>query len=296
MKTKKYKCGVILLTGFPNAGKSTLLNSILKNKISIVSHKVQTTKEKISGVLNVNNSQLIFTDTPGIIEKRKYKTKIFSRSIQDEEKKVDINLFIYDLSKTIDKRLLNEINSTIQYFKNNYLILNKIDLVSKDKILECSKFLNSRINFSKTFMVSAKKGQGCKDLIDFLQTTIPVSPFLYNKDQLTDLSERVFSSEITREKLFNYLNSELPYNLYVETVIWKETKKSITIHQNINVSKYNHKRIIIGKNGENLKKIGISSRKDLEKFFNKKVNLFLFIKIKNNWMNNIKELNHLGQN
>ena len=150
--------------------------------------------------------------------------------------------------------------------------------------------------FKNVFMVSAKKGQGCKDLIDFLQTTIPVSPFLYNKDQLTDLSERVFSSEITREKLFNYLNSELPYNLYVETIIWKETNKSITIHQNINVSKYNHKRIIIGKNGENLKKIGISSRKDLEKVFNKKVNLFLFIKIKNNWMNNIKELNHLGQN
>jgi len=145
-------------------------------------------------------------------------------------------------------------------------------------------------------MVSAKKGQGCKDLVDFLQTTVPASPFLYNKDQLTDLSERVFSSEITREKLFNYLNSELPYNLYVETIIWKETKKSITIHQNINVSKYNHKRIIIGKNGKNLKKIGISSREDLEKIFNKRVNLFLFIKIKNNWMNNIKELNHLGQN
>ena len=145
-------------------------------------------------------------------------------------------------------------------------------------------------------MISAKKGQGCKDLINFLQTVLPNSPFLYDKDQLTDLSERVFASEITREKLFNYLNSELPYNLFVETIMWKETKNFITIHQNINVSKHNHKRIIIGKNGENLKKIGISSRKDLEKVFNKKVNLFLFIKIKNNWMNNIKELNHLGQN
>ena len=126
MKTKKYKCGVILLTGFPNAGKSTLLNSILKNKISIISHKVQTTKEKISGVLNLNNSQLIFTDTPGIIGNRKYKTKNLSRSIQDEEKKVDINLFIYDLSKSIDKKLLNEIGSTIQHFKKNFLVLNKM--------------------------------------------------------------------------------------------------------------------------------------------------------------------------
>ena len=118
---------------------------------------------------------------------------------------------------------------------------------------------------------------------------------MYDEDQLTDLSERVFSAEITREKLFNYLNSELPYNLFVETIMWKETKNFITIHQNINVSKHNHKRIIIGKNGENLKKIGIFSRKDLEKVFNKKVNLFLFVKIINNWMKNIKELNHLGQ-
>ena len=149
--------------------------------------------------------------------------------------------------------------------------------------------------FKNVFMISAKKGQGCTDLIDFLQTAVPNSPFLYEKDQLTDLSERVFAAEITREKLFDYLNSELPYNLFVETFIWKETKNSITIHQNINVSKYNHKRIIIGKNGGNLKKIGISSRKNLEKLLNKKVNLFLFIKIKNNWMSKIKELNHLGQ-
>ena len=158
------------------------------------------------------------------------------------------------------------------------------------------KNIQKIFEFKNVFMVSAKKGQGCKDLIDFLQTAVPNSPFLYDKDQLTDLSERVFAAEITREKLFNYLNSELPYNLFVETLIWKEKKNSITIYQNINVSKNNHKRIIIGKNGKNLKMIGISSRKELEKVFNKKVNLFLFIKIKNNWMSNIKELNHLGQN
>ena len=157
MKTKKYKCGVILLTGFPNAGKSTLLNNILNKKISIVSHKVQTTKEKISGVINLNHNQLIFTDTPGIIQKRKYNTKILSRAIQDEEEKVDLNLFIYDLSKKIDKKRLTEINTIIQNFKNNYLVLNKIDLVSKDRILKYSEILNSHINFSKTFMISAKK-------------------------------------------------------------------------------------------------------------------------------------------
>ena len=277
MKTKKYKCGVILLTGFPNAGKSTLLNSILKNKISIVSHKVQTTKEKISGVLNVNNSQLIFTDTPGIIEKRKYKTKIFSRSIQDEEKKVDINLFIYDLSKTIDKRLLNEINSTIQYFKNNYLILNKIDLVSKDKILECSKFLNSRINFSKTFMVSAKKRKGLEYLTNNLLSEIPERNWKYNKKIIVTKNINYRISEITREKIFNLINKEIPYSVKIKTKI-KNEEKIVKIFQEIFVNKDSQKSIIIGKNAEKIKMIGTRSRIDIEKILKKKVFLDLIVK------------------
>ena len=277
MKTKKDKCGVILLTGFPNAGKSTLLNSILKNKISIVSHKVQTTKEKISGVLNVNNSQLIFTDTPGIIEKRKYKTKNFSRSIQDEEKKVDINLFVYDLSKTIDKRLLNEISSTIQYFKNNYLILNKIDLVSKDKILECSKFLNSRINFSKTFMVSAKKRKGLEYLTNNLLSEIPERNWKYNKKIIVTKNINYRISEITREKIFNLINKEIPYLVKIKTKI-KNQEKIIKIYQEIFVNKDSQKSIIIGKNGEKIKMIGTRSRIDIEKILNKKVFLDLTVK------------------
>ena len=277
MKTKKDKCGVILLTGFPNAGKSTLLNSILKNKISIVSHKVQTTKEKISGVLNVNNSQLIFTDTPGIIEKRKYKTKNFSRSIQDEEKKVDINLFVYDLSKTIDKRLLNEISSTIQYFKNNYLILNKIDLVSKDKILECSKFLNSRINFSKTFMVSAKKRKGLEYLTNNLLSEIPERNWKYNKKIIVTKNINYRISEITREKIFNLINKEIPYSVKIKTKI-KNEEKIVKIFQEIFVNKDSQKSIIIGKNAEKIKMIGTRSRIDIEKILKKKVFLDLIVK------------------
>ena len=157
MKIKKYKCGVILLTGFPNAGKSTILNNILNYKISIVSHKVQTTKQKISGVINLNHSQLIFTDTPGIIQNRKYKKKSLSRSIQDEEEKVDLNLFIYDLSKTIDKKLLSQININIRNFKKNCLVLNKIDLVPKERILKYSEILNKMyfksFNLSKVYSV-----------------------------------------------------------------------------------------------------------------------------------------------
>ena len=282
-----------------------MLNYLLGQKVSIVSRKVQTTRFSTKGILNIKNSennkpdcQIIFVDTPGLFEPKKALEKYIVKNTISELNSYEHICVLYDAtSSKIKFSEFSKIIKSINLNKNNSsLIINKIDLIEKEKLLTIVKNIQKIFEFKNVFMVSAKKGQGCKDLIDFLQTTIPVSPFLYNKDQLTDLSERVFSSEITREKLFNYLNSELPYNLYVETIIWKETNKSITIHQNINVSKYNHKRIIIGKNGENLKKIGISSRKDLEKVFNKKVNLFLFIKIKNNWMNNIKNLNHLGQN
>ena len=277
MKTKKYKCGVILLTGFPNAGKSTLLNSILKNKISIISHKVQTTKEKISGILNLNNCQLIFTDTPGIIQNRKYKTKSLSRSIQDEEEKVDLNLFIYDLSKKIDKKFSSEINTIIKKFKKSYLVLNKIDLVSKDKILKYSEILNSQINFSKTFMISAKKRKGLKFLLNNLIDEIPERHWKYNGKIKVNKSINYRISEITREKIFNLVNKEIPYLVKIQTKI-KHEEKIIKVYQEIYVNKDSQKSIIIGKNGEKIKMIGTRSRIDIEKILNKKVFLDLTVK------------------
>ena len=278
---------------------------MLGQKVSIVSRKVQTTRFTTKGILNIENSknnkpdcQIIFVDTPGLFEPKKALEKYIVNNTISELNNNEHICILYDATSNKNKFLeFSKIIRNINLNKNNSsLIINKIDLIEKEKLLLIVENIQQIFEFQNVFMVSAKKGQGCKDLINFLQKVLPNSPFLYDKDQLTDLSERVFAAEITREKLFNYLNSELPYNLFVETIIWKETKSAITIHQNINVSKYNHKRIIIGKNGENLKKIGISSRKDLEKVFNKKVNLFLFIKINNNWMNNIKELKHLGQN
>ena len=277
MKIKKYKCGVILLTGFPNAGKSTLLNNILNNKISIVSHKVQTTKEKISGVINFNHNQLIFTDTPGIIQNRKYKTKSLSRSIQDEEEKVDLNLFIYDLSKKIDKKFLSEINTIIKKFKKSYLVLNKIDLVSKDKILKYSEILNSQINFSKTFMISAKKRKGLKFLLNNLIDEIPERPWKYDGKTKVTKSINYRISEITREKIFNLVNKELPYLVNIKTKINNE-EKIIKIYQEIYVNKDSQKSIIIGKNGEKIKMIGTRSRIDMEKILKKKVFLDLTVK------------------
>ena len=277
MKIKKYKCGVILLTGFPNAGKSTLLNNILNNKISIVSHKVQTTKQKISGVINLNHSQLIFTDTPGIIQNRKYKIKSLSRAIQDEEEQVDLNLFIYDLSKKIDKNLLSQINVIIQNFKKNCLVLNKIDLVSKDRILKYAEIMNSQINFSKTFMISAKRRKGLKFLLNNLIDEIPERNWKYNEKIKVTKSINYRISEITREKIFNLVNKEIPYLVKIKTKI-KNKEKIIKVYQEIYVNKDSQKSIIIGKNGEKIKMIGIKSRIDIEKILKKKVFLDLTVK------------------
>lgn len=278
------------------------MNKLLGQKISIVSRKVQTTRFAIRGILSIDNShvkdpdcQIIFVDTPGIFKpKKKLEKLIVENAISEINYHEHISL-IFDakkLKKLDDlKVIFEDININK---KNSSLILNKIDLIEKDKLFNITSEIIKIYPFENVFMISAKNGHGCKDLLKFYQNKMPYSPFLYDKSQISTLSERVFSAEITREKLFNLLNSELPYNLHVETIDWRESLKSISIHQNIHVTKNNHKIIIIGKNGENLKKIGIQSRIELEKNFKKKVNLFIFIKVKSNWTKNINNINELG--
>lgn len=279
MKKENYNCGVILLTGFPNAGKSTLLNSILNQKISIVSPKVQTTKEKISGVLNVDETQLIFTDTPGIIDKKKFFDKNLSRSLLHEEKIVDCNLFIHDLTKNINKETINKIKIVIKGFQKNYLVLNKIDLVTKEKILNFSNLINSEVKFLKTFMVSAKKKKGINYLINKLILEVPKGPWKFNKNIKTNKSLNFRVSEITREKIFILLNKEIPYAIKLKTRI-RNNEKIVNIYQEILVTKDSQKSIIIGKNAEKIKMIGTRSRIDIEKIFKKKVYLDLVVKVK----------------
>ena len=185
------------MSGFPNAGKSTLLNCILKEKISIVSHKVQTTKDKISGVMNVDNTQLVFTDTPGITKNTKFFDKKISRSLLDMDEIVDFNLFIFDITNSIKKETLGQIINIVKSFKNNYLVLNKVDLVRKDRLLNSSKIINSEIKFLKTFMISAKKNKGIKYLVKTLIENAPTRPWKYSKTITTDKSMSFRISEIT---------------------------------------------------------------------------------------------------
>ncbi len=281
MKKENFNCAVILLSGFPNAGKSTLLNCILKEKISIVSHKVQTTKDKISGVMNVDNTQLIFTDTPGITKNTKFFDKKISRSLLDMDEIVDFNLFIFDITNSIKKETLGQIINIVKSFKNNYLVLNKVDLVRKDRLLTSSKIINSEIKFLKTFMISAKKNKGIKYLVKTLIENAPTRPWKYGKTITTDKSMSFRISEITREKVFQLLNKEIPYSIKINSKI-DRSKKIIRIYQEIFVIKDSQKSIIIGKNAEKIKMIGTRARDDIEKLLKRKVYLDLIVKKRRN--------------
>jgi GTP-binding protein Era len=277
LKTEKYKCGLILLTGFPNAGKSTLINKLVKKKISIVSSKVQTTRDEIKGIINYNETQLIFTDTPGIVERRKFNKKRISRTLLNNEIEIDCNLFIFDLNTMINEKILSSVNKITKRFKKNYLILNKIDLVERKILLEASKFFNSRVNFLDTFMISAKKNKGIDFLIKRLITEAPERDWVYEDDVKTNMDLSFRLSEVTREKVFQLLNKEIPYSIDVLTKV-EDKNNLINIFQEIIVKKNSQKAIIIGKNGQKIKMIGTRSRVEMESLLGNKVFLNLVVK------------------
>lgn len=269
------KCGVISLTGFPNSGKSTLINSFVKSKISIVSHKVQTTQEAIKGIINIAESQLVFIDTPGMVRVRKHFNKKLSRSIMENENICDINLLVVDVTKKLEKKSFDLIQELLQICKNNFLVLNKIDLIERTKLLEISRIINENLIFKNTFMISAKKGEGVDFLLNEILSLIPFQCWIYkNNKQLTDKGLTFQISEITREKIFQLINKEIPYTVKIETSL-KKNKKIYIIDQRILVNKISHKSIIIGKMGEKIKEIGSRARHDIEKILKTKVFLKL---------------------
>lgn len=281
MTNIKKKCGLILLSGFPNSGKSTLLNAIIKKKISIVSSKVQTTKDEIKGIVNYKNTQLIFSDTPGIVFSKKHQSKNLARSLTKNNDNIDLNIFIFDVLKKITENQIIHLTKIFNFYKKNFLVINKIDLVPRKNLLEISEKLNMFFNFKETFMISAKKNKDVKYLIKKISLHMPTRSWVYEKSIQTDKSIRFQVSEITREKIFQLLNKELPYSVQVETEI-KDAGKLISIHQKILTDKDSQKSIIIGKSGKKIKEIGIRSRIDIEKLLKKKIYLDLIVLKKNN--------------
>ena len=296
------KSGFVNLVGIPNSGKSTLINKLVGKKISIVSHKVQTTRFCIRGIRNFNltnklKSQIIFVDTPGIfLPKRRLEKAMVNAAWSDLNLSNKV-VFIHDVLKKIDKNTKEIIEKIFQIKSDVILVLNKIDLLSKEVLLEKISEIKNLYNFEETFLISAKNGSGCNKLIEYLAQKMPPHPFYYDENTISDLPQSILASEITREKLFKNLNQELPYNLTVETEKWVNNEnESINIHQTIYINKYSHKPIILGKQGQNIKKIGTLARKELQKLLDCKIHLFLHIKLKKNWMDDPSKYSSIGLN
>ncbi len=272
------KCGKILLTGFSNAGKSTLINVLLQKKVSIVSHKVQTTNKKIKAVLNYGSNQLIFVDTPGIITSKKYFDKHMSRALFDDVESFHLNIFILDSSKSLDLDLIDNIKEIISFYKKNFLVLNKIDLIDKESLLLKIKEINKHIDFAETFPISAKKRRGIDLLLQKIIKNIPSGEWLFKDNSISSEDLKFQLSEITREKIFRLTNKEVPYSVTIETRT-NNLRNLIKVNQTIFVKKKSQKPILIGRGGEKIKHIGTEARLEIQKRFKKKV--FLEIKVSN---------------
>ncbi|WP_349967419.1 GTPase Era [Wolbachia endosymbiont of Armadillidium arcangelii] len=280
---KEEKCLFVTIAGLPNAGKSTLINSIVGKKIAIVTPKVQTTRTQVRGVTICNDTQIVFTDSPGVFSAETKLEKALVKSAWGAVKNSDITLLLVDVSnylKNIER--IKTIFARLQRTKGRcILVVNKADLVKRSELKMAHEHLNFLYKFEKIFTISALKNDGLSDLMNYLSEIAPISPWFYEKNQITDSSDDFLSAEITREKLFLNLHEELPYSTAVITEQFEEKKdKSLVIKQIIFVLKDSHKKIVLGKEGGNIKKINIEVRAELEKLFECKVHLFLFVKVR----------------
>ena len=280
------RCGFVALVGAPNAGKSTLLNNLVGAKISIVTHKIQTTRSRIRAITAEGASQIIFVDTPGIFVPKRRLERAMVAAAWSGAKDADEVVLLYDAARRgIDSDTKLIVDGLKKRGRRAILALNKIDLVQRPVLLELATRFEAEGVFSRVFMVSAETGDGVADLRRHLAGRLPEGPWLYPADQLSDLPERLLAAEITREKLFLNLHQELPYALTVETEDWKDFKDgSARIEQVITVGRASHKGICLGKGGRTIKLVREAAQRDLEAFLGRKVHLFLFVKVRENWL------------
>jgi len=291
--------GFVALIGEPNAGKSTLLNRMVGAKVSIVTHKVQTTRARIRGVAMEGDAQLVFVDTPGIFAPRRRLDRAMVAAAWSGAADADLVVLLIEAHRGVTegvKVILGALNERAGK-RPVALAINKIDKVKADKLLALSQELNSLYDFNETFMISAERGHGVDDLREWLATQVPAGPWLYPEDQIADLPLRMIAAEMTREKLTLRLHQELPYQLTVETENWEDRKDgSVKIDQLIYVMRDGHKGILLGHKGETIKAVGKAAREELEEFLGRKVHLFLQVKVRPNWLNEAERYSEMGLN
>lgn len=288
------RCGFIAVIGAPNAGKSTLVNALVGTKVSIVTHKAQTTRVPIRGIAIEGASQLVFIDTPGIFRPRRRLDRAMVEAAWSGASDADMVVLLVDAAKRPDEDVERLLEKVAQVKRPLVLALNKIDRVKKEALLGLAADLNARTPFAATFMISALNGDGLADLKAYLARNVPVGPWHYPEDEVSDAPLRLLAAEITREKLYQRLHDELPYEAAVETTAWTERKSSVRIEQTIFVARDSQKKIVLGKGGQMIKQLSMDARKELAEILEKPVHLFLFVKVRADWENDPERYRDLG--
>lgn len=278
------RCGFVALIGAPNVGKSTLVNALVGAKVTIVSRKVQTTRALIRGIVIENNAQIILVDTPGIFLPKRRLDRAMVSTAWSGAHDADLVCVLLDAKTGIDEEAEAILAKAASVNHEKILVINKVDLVQREKLLALAQAANERMKFARTFMISAISGDGVDDIRTTLAEMVPPGPYLYPEDQMSDAPMRQLAAEITREKIYQKLHQELPYQSTVETDKWEERKdKSVRIEQTIFVERESQRKIVLGKGGATIKSIGADSRKELMQILDVPVHLFLFVKVRENW-------------
>ncbi|RAZ93033.1 GTPase Era [Mesorhizobium hawassense] len=289
------RSGFVALIGAPNAGKSTLVNQLVGAKVSIVTHKVQTTRAIVRGIATHDSAQIVFVDTPGIFKPKRRLDTAMVTTAWGGAKDADVVVLLIDAERGIRgdaDAILDRLKDVRQPM---LLVLNKVDRVKPETLLALAAAANERVPFKRTFMVSALTGSGCKDLLDYLAEALPAGPWYYPEDQISDLPMRQLAAEITREKLYLRLHQELPYSSHIETEKWEEKKDgSVRIEQVIYVERDSQKKIVLGHKGETIRAIGQAARTEIAEILEQKVHLFLFVKVRENWGDDPERYREMG--
>ncbi len=291
------RCGFVALIGAPNAGKSTITNNFVGSKVSIVSPKVQTTRTQVKGIGIYDNTQIIFIDTPGIFKPKRRLDRAMVASSWSGVGDADIVVLVVDAKRGYDDETKAIVNKLKKNKTEAILLLNKTDLIQKEKLLGLAAELNQDFKFTETFMISALNGDQTEEFYKYLADNLPESPWYYDEDQMSDMPLKLLAAEIVREKLFLYLRHELPYALTVEPELWEGREDgSVRAEITIYVERDSQKIIVLGKGGSMIKKIGQAARKEIEDLLEERVHLFLFVKVRENWIDDPERYKDWGLN
>ncbi|HWV95874.1 MAG TPA: GTPase Era [Xanthobacteraceae bacterium] len=289
------RCGFVALIGAPNVGKSTLVNALVGSKVTIVSRKVQTTRALIRGIVVEDRSQIILVDTPGIFSPKRRLDRAMVSTAWSGAHDADLVCVLLDARAGIDEEADAILTKLAAVPHPKLLVVNKIDLVQREKLLTLVKAANERLDFVETFLVAALSGDGVDDLRRALARLVPEGPYLYPEDQMSDAPMRYLAAEITREKIYRHLHQELPYQSTVETESWTDRKDgSIRIEQTIYVEREGQRKIVLGKGGATIKSIGEHARKEIAEIVGQPVHLFLFVKVRDGWGDDPERYREMG--